>query len=139
MVRMPNSVREEILGRARNAGFQEEVRADGQDLYHKLITLVSPHYPSAVKIDKVTGFTKSGEMKYLKVAVHPEHYRVDLEGLDGAVLAAINGRTHKNLHSHSGFRGFGYVERNYEPVGKAYKINNIPVLETLLMRLSDRS
>jgi hypothetical protein len=138
VARMPESIREEVLARARATGFYPQLKPDGMDLYDKLITLVNVNCPSPVKVDKVIGFSKSGHLRYLKVAIHPAHYRSELEGLGGSILPAVNRITGENLHSHSGYRGFGFSDRNNEPVGKAYKVVDMMALEVLLKGLSGR-
>jgi hypothetical protein len=138
MAKMLESTRRTIMALAEESGFVTEVAEDGKDIYDKLITLHSPSYSSAVKIDKVTGFSASGTLKYLKVAVDPVHYHPELEDRQLGIMPAINQKTKVHLHSHSGYQGFLLGESNEEPVGKAYRVDNLDALRILLNRLSER-
>lgn len=136
-IKMPSILRQKIIEIARAHGFEPEARDNGNDLYDKLIILNSARYPSQVKIDKVTGFTQSGELRYLKVAVHPDHYRPELENPLSGIRAAINRQTGKNRHSHSGYAGFPIMEGNDQPIGMAYHLDTLDALGNLLSGLTD--
>lgn len=136
-VKIPSMLRQQIIKIARAHGFEPVVRDNDNDLYDKLITLNSARYPSQVKIDKVTGFTQSGELRYLKVAVHPDHYRPELENSLFGIRAAINRQTGKNRHSHSGYAGFPIMEGNDQPIGMAYQLDTLDALANLLSGLAD--
>jgi ASCH domain len=137
MANMKASTRSDIVTIAMESGFAVLAGANREDLFEKLITLSHLGLRSRICLDKNTGISKSGEIGYLKVAMHPGEYRDDLEsGLEG-ISAAINRKTGANLHSHSGYQGFPYGEANNEPVGKAYKVANLDALRHLFQRLAD--
>lgn len=115
-------------------GFEIKTKANGRDLYQKLVTLHHPSLKTNIYIDKSRGISKAGEIKYLKVALHPDFYLEKLEYLLDGVTSAINARTKVNLHSHSGYEGFPYYENNNEPVAKAYKVKDLNSLSELLSR-----
>lgn len=135
-VKMPASMRNKIVQIAAEQGYDVVEKERDQDVYEKLITLESSKCLSSIKIDKVTGFSASGDMNYLKVAVHPDHYRDDLEDPGRGIHPAINKKSKKNCHSHSGYNGFPIEDGNNEPIAKAYRVENLPSLSRLLRDLN---
>ncbi len=133
---MPETVRLEIIRTASHHGFEAVIRDDGRDIYDKLITLTSEEYPSRVMIDKITGISKNGDIRYLKVAVDPRRYRSALEDANVGITPAINAKSKQNRHSHSGYQGFPTEEGNNEPIAKAYKVMDLLALSCLLSGLS---
>lgn len=139
MHHMSNALRSEIITLAGSLGWEVQHRSDGRgDLYDKLLSFTHHSFPSRLCIDKKNGITKAGEVKHFKVVVHPEHYQKDLEDVTEGIRPAINQRTKKNLHSHSGFKGFVYSEENKEPCGTGYQVMGMPSLGVLLSRLVGR-
>lgn len=135
MSNMSASTRASIINLAKTHGFEIIEKPNGKDLYDKLLTLQHPMLSSNIYIDKITGISKAGEIRYLKVAVHPECYREELENLEVGVRPAINRKTKVNCHSHSGYAGFPYADSNNEPVAKAYLVQDLDSLALLLAGL----
>lgn len=135
MTNMSQSIRDSIINLARDNGFEINEKTRGIDHYDKLLTLRHPVLSSNIYIDKITGISISGEIRYLKVAVHPDSYREDLENLDAGIRPAINHLTKVNRHSHSGYAGFPHVDGNSEPVASAYQIQDLDSLQMLLAGL----
>jgi hypothetical protein len=128
-------MRNSIINLASTHGFGIIEQRVGKDLYDKLLTLHHPVLTSNIYIHKITGISKAGEIRYLKVAVHPESYREDLENLNAGIRPAINRLTKVNRHSHSGYAGFLHVDGNNEPVASAYQIQDLDSLQMLLAGL----
>ena len=135
MSKMSVSTRASIINLASTHGFEIIEKRNGKDLYDKLLTLQHPVLSSNIYIDKITGISKAGEIRYLKVAVHPDSYREDLENLEAGIRPAINRLTKVNRHSHSGYAGFPYAEGNNEPVASAYQVHDLDSLQMLLTGL----
>lgn len=132
MPKMSVSTREAIINLGAKHGFEIIEKSAGKDLYNKLLALKAPELRSNIYIDKTTGITKAGEINYLKVAVHPDSYRENIESIEAGIRPAINKKSKVNLHSHSGYSGFPYVDEHDEPVAKAYQVSDLNSLETLL-------
>lgn len=118
-----------------SAGWTIEQGERRGDLYEKLITAVHFGFSSKLHIDKMQGTTRSGEIRHLKVIVHPDCYRTDLENAKRGIRPAINRLTKKNRHSHSGFQSFPRFEGNHEPCGMAYHVRDEAALRELLLGL----
>lgn len=139
---MPNmsvSTREAIINLGAKHGFEIVEKSAGKDLYNKLLVLKNPELRSNIYIDKITGISKAGEINYLKVAVHPNAYREDIENIEAGIRPAINKKSKVNQHSHSGYSGFPYVDEHDEPVAKAYQVSDLSSLETLLAGFSSHN
>jgi|GEM_PF-413140 len=133
--KMPEPIRTKVINLAERLGWQVNRRANGEDLYDKLIGLTHALYPSQVYIDKNVGVKKSGIVNYFKVIVHPDHYQQQREDLSNGIRAAINKKTKINRHSHSGFQGFRYYPENNEPCGMGYLAEDEAALGYLLAGL----
>ena len=134
-VKMPNSVRSEIITHSRRNKWAVQLNVSGADRFDKLITLNSEGNRRTIYIDKVTGFSKSGAVLKFKVAVHPRDYRVEHEALPG-VSAAINQQSRKNLHSHSGYQGCPKYAEHNEPCAMAYNAVDMVSLKLLIEKLN---
>jgi hypothetical protein len=139
MCKMPASVRDNVINAARKSGFIVNLKPDGFDVYDKVISFSMPGCQWPVYVDKVTGISKSGQVRCFKVAVHPEFYGENLESKDVGVTAWINQKTKKNLHSHSGYHKFPIFEGNTEPCGMAYKANDLNALDHLFRCFVDKA
>lgn len=134
-IKMPQAMRKKIQNIASAHKWSVKEKSPGTDEYVKLITLNSSVNRRCIFIDKVTGFSASGNLLYFKVALKPEHYEESLEALPG-ISAAINRQTGNNLHSHSGYSGCPVISPHDEPCAKAYRVENLDALENLLIRLN---
>lgn len=132
MSNMSASSRASIINLAKTHGFEIIEKRNGKDLYDKLLILQHPVLSSNIYIDKITGISKAGKIRCLKVAVHPDSYREDLENIEAGIRPAINRLTKVNRHSHSGYAGFPYADGNNEPVASAYQVQDLESLQMLL-------
>jgi hypothetical protein len=133
--KMPASIRSQIQELARSHRWTVDEKHPGVDQYVKLITLRSSKNSKCLFIDKVTGFSSRGDLRYFKVAIRPDLYDPNLETLPG-VSAAINNQSKKNQHSHSGYVGCPVVPPHDEPCAKAYKVKGFDALEEILRSLN---
>lgn len=142
MANMSNEVRERILAIAKSKSFVAKVDREGADHYDKNLMLQSPYFKSAVFIDKVTGVSKaSGDFSYLKVAVLPELFKVELINSALGIEDYISSQSKENRHHSSNYRGGNFpndIPGKNEPYGKCYKIRNLNALATLLAALAGR-
>jgi len=134
-VKMPNSVRSEIVTNSLSDKWAVMLNLAGADRFDKLITLKSEDNRRTIYIDKVTGFSKSGAVRKFKVAVHPSDYRIEHEALPG-VSAAISQLSRKNLHSHSGYQGCPKYAKHNEPCAMAYNAVDMESLKLLIEKLN---
>lgn len=133
---MNNATRKAIIDIASSQGFNVLLKADGTDLYDKNLVFKSRSYPSQVFINRETGIIKtSGEASYLKVAVHPTHFRKEVIDPENGIEDNLNKRTKINRHSSSNYVGFPVFSGNNEPCGQSYKVTGFPALERLLKGL----
>lgn len=137
MFNMIGLTRDSIINVTSRYGFEVVTKPNKEDLYKKLLALRHATLTSNIYIDKTAGISKAGEINYLKVAVHPEIFSQDFERSCIGINSAINQKTKINLHSHSGFSGFPYVEGYNEPVAKAYKVDDLESLVSLLLHIID--
>lgn len=127
---MLESTRGGLIEAAAKAGWNAKTKADGSDQYKKLICFQAKGV--LLFVDKNIGISKSGDINYLKIYVHPDQY-IDPENFNPLnVQACINRQTKKNLHSHSALQGFPYFEGKGEPCGKAYKLMELCDWESFL-------
>lgn len=126
--KMPRSIYEQILALVKPLGWMVDVR-DGRDRYKKLVTL--RRNGKVVCIDQDVGFSGQGDLKYLKVAVHPEHFDPELESLAG-VSELINRNLKQNWFHHSGYQSFPHVGDEKEPAAMAYRVSGTKALQNLL-------
>lgn len=136
MASMNNATRRTIIDIASSQGFTVQLKADGADLYDKNLVFKSRNYPSQVFINRETGISKSsGEASYLKVAVHPGHFRKGVINPENGIEDNLNIRTKINRHSSSNYIGFPVFSGNKEPCGQCYKVTGFDALERLLKGL----
>lgn len=136
MASMNNATRKMIIDIASSQGFNVQLKADGTDLYDKNLVFKSRRYPSQVFINRETGISKtSGESSYLKVAVHPGHFRKEVIDPEAGIEDSLNMRTKINRHSSSNYVGFPVFSGNKEPCGQCYKVTGFPALERLFKGL----
>ncbi len=128
---MPRQVREQILRFASSLGWLPVESAPGTDRFVKLITLSRKGH--TLCIDKVTGISGSGEIKWLKVVVHPDKFRPEFATHIAGVKERLN--RGENWHRHSGFQSFKHDGKG-EPAGMAYEVSDLVALEQLLAALS---
>lgn len=135
---MNDLTKELIISAAKKQGFQVQVKDDGTDLYVKNLVFRSPKYASTVYIHRDTGITPPGEICYLKVAVHPDHFKSEAVNPSNNIEKLINRKTKLNLHSGSNYVDFPIYEGNNEPCGRCYKVigQDLSALEKLLSVLS---
>lgn len=142
MANMSNEVRQRILDAARSKSFVATVDHAGADHYDKNMMFQSPYFKSAVFIDKVTGVSKSsGDFSYLKVAVRPEFFKVELINPALGIEDYISSQSKVNRHHSSNYRGGNFpndIPGKNEPYGKCYKVRNLKALTTLLAGLAGR-
>lgn len=128
--KMPSSTRNDIVAAGARSGWRVELRED-EDLYNKLITLKKAG--KTICVDKDVGFTAAGELKHLKVAVHPDEFRVARINAGEGVEALVNRTTGKNWFQHSGYSSFSAVGDEGEPAAMAYKVRDKSAFETFLI------
>lgn len=128
---MPTSVRAGIVEFASTLGFRPVEKSPGQDKYVKLITLKKPGM--TVCIDKVTGFSEAGDLKWIKTILHPDHFRKDLTLQIPGVKERLTAG--KNWHRHSGFQDFVHDGQG-QPAGMAYEVDQLDNLKRLLSALT---
>lgn len=136
MASMNNTTRQKIIDVAARQGFSAQLKADGTDLYDKNLVFQCNRYPSRVFIDRETGIKKdSGDPNYLKVAVHPDHFRKEVIDPETGIEDNLNRRSKINLHASSNYVGFPVFNSNNEPCGQCYKVIDLIALEKLLKGL----
>ncbi len=127
--KMPRTTRNHIVEAGARSGWRVELR-ENEDLYKKLITLKKSG--KTICVDKDVGFTAAGELKYLKVAIHPDEYRVARINAGAGVEAMVNRTTGKNWFQHSGYSSFSAVGDTGEPAAMAYKVRDQSAFEAFL-------
>lgn len=127
--KMPGSTYQQIITAAKPFGWRVDM-VDGRDRYKKLVTLKKKE--KVVCIDQDVGFSGQGELKYLKVAVHPEEFKPGLVDPVNGITELINRVSKKNWFHHSGYDSFLHVGGGQEPAAMAYRVSDINALERLL-------
>jgi hypothetical protein len=136
MAKMNSSTRLSIVNACKTQGFDVQLKSDGSDEYDKNLVFWTGKYPSKVFIHRDTGInSSSGNLSYLKVAVHPAHFRDELVDPSNGIEDFLNNRTKINRHASSNYRDFPRYSGNDEPCGKCYKIHGLIALERLLAGL----
>lgn len=136
MANMNSSTRQRIIDICTKQGFTVQLKADGSDNYDKNLMFSWGKNKSNVFIDRVIGISKSsGDLSYLKVAVHPDYFMEEVINPAAGVENYPNLRTGINLHASSNYIGFRRCEGSNEPSGKCYKVNGLIALEKLLAGL----
>lgn len=136
MANMNSSTRQNIIEVCRKQGFSVQLKQDGSDEYDKNLVFRSAKYPSKVIIGCDTGISKSsGNLSYLKVAVHPAHFKMELVNPSVGIKDYPNRRTKINLHASSNYVGFPIYTGTHEPCGKCYKVDGLIPLGMLLAGL----
>jgi hypothetical protein len=130
---MNSETRKQIIDLADACGFTVRLKEDKTDLYDKNLIFRSKAYASDVYVNKVNGISDiSGTFRYLKVAVHPFHFRPELVSAHTGIEEDLNRRTGVNLHSSSNYSDFPHYKSNKEPCGKCYKVGSLAALQSLL-------
>lgn len=133
MAKMNSETRKRIVDLADACGFAVRLKPDGSDLYDKNLIFRSRAYASDVYVNKINGISEtSGIFSYLKVAVHPFHFRSELVSAHGGIEEDLNRRTGVNLHSSSNYADFPQYAGAHEPCGKCYKVGSLDALQRLL-------
>lgn len=139
MASMNSTTRRQIIDVCGKQGFAIQLKADGSDLYDKNLVFLSGKYLK-VFIRRDTGINKSsGNLSYLKIAVHPDHFKEGVIDPSSGIENFLNQRTKINRHASSNYVGFPVYEGNNEPCGKCYKIDGLIALERLLVGLQSVS
>lgn len=138
MAKMNNKTRQNIVDICIKQGFFVKLKSSGEDEYHKNLMFRSGLYASNVYIHRDTGMDNSGNISYLKVAVHPELYKTEAVNISDGVNELLNNKTKINLHSSSNYKDFPSYSGNIEPCGKCYKAASVEALARLLSSLSSR-
>lgn len=138
MANMNSSTRLSIINACKKHGFDVQLKSDGSDEYDKNLVFRTGKYPSKVFINRVTGINlSSGNLTYLKVAVHPNHFKDALVDPSSGIESFLNQRTKINRHSSSNYIGFPRYSGTHEPCGKCYKVQDLIALERLLAGLKE--
>ncbi len=87
-------------------GFSIILKSDETDLYKKNLTFKSGYYPSKIYVHRDTGIDQSGNMSYLKVAVHPDHFKLSPVVINEGIEEFINQKSKVNRHSSSNYIDF---------------------------------
>lgn len=122
--RMNGKAGREIVALAASKGFQHKVREDGSRRFTKYLVFESSTFASPVFIFTESGFGADGNLSGdLRVAVHPNAYRRDLEDGAAGITAAVNRRKGgTNRFSSSNFVGFPVFPDNDEPCALCYSV-----------------
>lgn len=135
MAKMNNETRKNIVEIFKKNGFDIILKSDGTDEYKKNLLFKTGKYKSNVYIHRDTGISTSGNMSYLKVAVHPEYFKATAVNSSLDIEEFLNARTKINRHSSSNYLNFPKYEGNKEPCGKCYKVKSLGGLDKLLSEL----
>lgn len=127
--KMSRSVYQQIVAAATPIGWWVDL-ADGKDRYKKLITLKKKK--KVVCIDQDVGFSGQGDLKYLKVAVHPDEFNSGLVDPVNGIVELMNRVSKRNWFHHSGYDSFLHVGGGQEPAAMAYRVSDVSALERLL-------
>lgn len=135
MASMNSKTRQRIIDVCKKQGFDIQLKADDSDLYDKnLVFLAGKSLRIFIRRD--TGINKSsGDLNYLKLAVHPDHFKESVIDPSSGIESLLNQRSKINRHSSSNYVGFPTYEGNSEPCGKCYKVDGLIALEKLLVGL----
>lgn len=113
-------------------------RTDSRDEYDKNLVFKTGIYSSKVFIHRDTGISSSsGNLTYLKVAVHPNHFKDALVDPSSGIESYLNQRTRINRHASSNYLDFPRYPGTDEPCGKCYKVYGLIALERLLAGLKE--
>ncbi len=135
MASMNSTTRKQIIDVCNKQGFSIQLKADGSDLYDKNLVFLTKK-SLKIFINRETGINKSsGNPNYLKIAVHPEHFKEGLVNQSFGIENYLNQLTKINRHSNSNYVGFPVYDGNNEPCGKCYKVDGLIALEKLLVGL----
>jgi hypothetical protein len=136
MANMNQATRQSIVDVCNKQGFTVQLKADGSDEYDKNLVFRTSKYLSKVFIHRDTGISaSSGNLSYLKVAVHPNYFKEGLVSPSSGIESFLNRRTMVNLHSSSNYTDFPVYAGTHEPCGKCYKVTGLIALEQLLVGL----
>lgn len=138
MVFMSNQTRQSIIEVAKGKGFAVQLKADGTDLYQKNLVFRSGKFGATpIYIHKSRGIdSKSGELKYLKVAVKPDLFNPKLVNPSVGIEESISNKSKVNRHHSSNYVGFpaDFVGKK-EPYGKCYQVRSLDALGILFAGL----
>jgi hypothetical protein len=138
MANMNSLTRLSIIDACRKRGFNALLKSDGSDEYDKNLVFRTGNYASKIYIHRDTGISSSsGNLTYLKVAVHPAHFRDGLVDPSSGIEDFLNQRTKINRHASSNYLDFPRYSGTHEPCGKCYKVHGLLALERLLAGLKD--
>jgi hypothetical protein len=137
MAKMNDKTRSQIVAACKKHGFRVLVKPDGRDNYEKNLMLRSADYKSVVFIHRDTGINDTGDINYLKVAVHPSHFSSAVIDPTAGIEDFINNQTKINQHFSSNYIDFPMQLGKAEPYGKCYKVSGLLSLEILLRGLSN--
>lgn len=138
MANMNNSTRLSIINACKKQGFDVLLKSDGSDEYDKNLVFRTGKYLSKVFIHRDTGISStSGNLTYLKVAVHPNHFKDALVDPSSGIESFLNQRSKINRHASSNYLDFPRYPGTVEPCGKCYKVHGLIALERLLAGLKE--
>jgi hypothetical protein len=135
MAKMNDKTRTQIVKACKKHGFSVLLKPDGSDNYTKNLMFRSGEYKSDIFIHRDTGINTTGDMSYLKIAVHPSHFNSTVIDPAAGIEDFINNQTKINQHFSSNYIDFPTQHGKAEPHGKCYKVNGILSLERLLFGL----
>lgn len=135
MAKMNNETRTNIINICKDTGFSISLKATGIDLYDKVLAFKSNRFPSTIYIDRNIGISTSGDINYLKIALHPNDFKESAINSEEGIEENLNNITKVNIHSSSNYKGFPVYERNAEPCAKCYKVSGLIALGKLLSSL----
>jgi len=138
MANMNNSTRLSIINACKKQGFDPLLKSDGSDEYDKNLVFQTGKDSPKIFIHRDTGISSSsGNLSYLKVAIHPAHFRDGLVDPSNGIENFLNQRTKINRHASSNYIGFPRYSGTHEPCGKCYKVHGLIALERLLTGLKE--
>lgn len=135
---MNDKTRESIIDVCKKQGFNVILKETGkEDRYVKVLKFESASSSPPIYIDKCIGISAlSGDIDYLKVALHPNQFKESLINKEAGIEECLNKRTKINRHSNSNYLSFPVYKGNKEPCAKCYKVSDVFSLEKLLKGLT---
>jgi len=131
------SVRKNVIETAAEHGFDVKLKANGNDMYMKIMMFYSDSLKQTIYIHKDIAVGSGGIPDYFKVVVHPDFFNKNWVSITEGVEEYINRQKNKNLHSSSNYKNFPVFPENNEPCGMCFKIaNSSNALTTLFNGMS---
>lgn len=131
-----DQARQRIVDIAKDAGFDVQLKTDGSDVYDKVLMFKAPGLNHYLFIHKDLIKETDGQLKDIKVVVHPDAFREHIIDTSRGIEEMINNKTGTNVFSHSNYRGFPFYPSNDQPCGKRYIARDFQALKILLEALN---